>query len=257
VIELGSPEQITILHEQLNVGSRSLFSLLQEWLTPPMAIWSETYTARGALLPNGTFWQFDAIQISDSQLDVSAILLENRSNDQRMRMQKETVGRICAFNVSDRGNESQVEIVSYYHHPEICGFLIDLTGNILNRVNGWEWGRLAVWRRETRTRVLSLQPNTQERSVGHTQETNDTRQGESVTSKNVMSTRRKIVIGLGLVLSIAVLLFAVTMANVWGVLPAPMATVLFWVAAALAAATTFVAAWNNVLALVEKLFGKI
>jgi hypothetical protein len=79
---------------------------------------------------------------------------------------------------------------------------------------------------------------------------------EKASKQGDLPTHRKLLIGLLLVLSIAVVLLLATLANVWGVLPAPFGNVVFWAALAIGGAITLVAAWNNVLGLVEKLFGK-
>ena len=256
LVDLGMLEQITILNERLIIGAKSLFSLLQEWFASPMPIWSSTYSSESALLPNGTFWQFTSSQFSNTQLNIDVILFENLDNTQKLRLNKETVGRISSFNVSDQGNESQVEIVAHYRHPEICGFLVDLTGNILNRVYGWEWGRLDEWRKENKARILSSQPQNQVQLSGQTQERHDSQQSKNGDLGNARNNRRKVLIGLLLVSTIALVLFVPTLLSVIGVLPYSISLVLWLLALAVGGATTFLAQWNNILALIEKLFSK-
>ncbi len=85
---------------------------------------------------------------------------------------------------------------------------------------------------------------------------NDLAVDKTAGLENALNTRRKILIGLVLILLIAILLFVITMAVVWGVLPVPIAVILFWAGVAIVSATTLVSQWNNVLSLVEKLFGR-
>ena len=83
----------------------------------------------------------------------------------------------------------------------------------------------------------------------------ETRRAENqiVTKPAVISTRRKVIIGLLLIFSIALVLSALTLPVVWGVLPYQFAQNLFYIGLAILAATTILAAWINILSLVERL----
>jgi hypothetical protein len=81
-------------------------------------------------------------------------------------------------------------------------------------------------------------------------------ENQIVAKPVLISTRRKVIIGLLLILSIAIVLIALTLSVVWGVLPYQFAQNLFYIGLAILAATTILAAWNNILSLVEKLFNR-
>lgn len=256
VVDLGLPESVTIINERLSLGAKSLFSLLEKSFASPMLIHSDAYTVKGTLLPDGTFWQFSANRRSETQLDIDAILFQNQNNGQnkRLLMHKETVGCFRAFTVSDEGNQSQVQAVSFYRHPEICGFLIDMTGDVLNRVNAWQWGRLERWRQETRARAYLSKGEARVKTGEPVGQNNQLPLSTKAVSRRGMNSRQKILLAVLLVAPLVVGLLALTLLVVSGLLSQQIAILLFLAGVVIQAATSWVGAWNNVIALVERIW---
>ena len=95
----------------------------------------------------------------------------------------------------------------------------------------------------------------QERSEP-TMKANDLAVNKTAGLGKALNTRRKVIIGLLLILPIAVVLFVLTLLVVLGILPWHIAVILSAIGLAIAGATAWVGAMNNVLALVEKLVNK-
>ena len=158
LIDLGLPEHVEVLNERLNIGAGSLFSmiLLNDTLTiVPNSFPSGDGFINESGLIDGTRWVFHFKQNSGDSIGIYAWVWEERHNQKKLLMDWEQVGLVHAFNVADSGDKSQVKIASHYRNPVICGFIIDIAGDILNRVYSWEWGRADVWRKEKRAKIFS------------------------------------------------------------------------------------------------------
>ena len=153
-----------ILNEPLDIGPRSLFSMILS-MGNPRTIVAESFPSDDGFinasgLINGIRWEFHHKQTSDDVIEVCALVWEERHNQKKSLLALRQVGQIYAFGVSDIGDKCRVKITAHYRDSMVCRFLISTAAHILDRVGAWEWGRSEVWRKETMSRIFSVQSAT-------------------------------------------------------------------------------------------------